>query len=117
MPGLRLRYRIRSVLRDHRAAPVEAIDQRGADGLRPRLEGHCRARGAGSDGSNKRLGQRYAIIECRTIFGLHEQAGCADSENIEVVLEAAAHEPAITIERACRVKHEEWGDRLRLRGA
>src|SRR6266581_2265425 len=36
----------RSVLRNHRAAPVEAVDQRGADGLHPRLEGKRRAEGA-----------------------------------------------------------------------
>src|SRR5947207_12725860 len=73
----------RSVLRDHRAlAPVEAVHQRGADGLHPGLEGNRGASEActGPEPRSKRLGQRDAIVGRRAIFRLHEPSWRGDSE-------------------------------------
>src|SRR5450756_1783195 len=96
MPGLlSSQVERRSVLRDQRAGPVEAIDQRGADGLRPRLEGWCKARKPTPD---KGLRKGDAVIECRAIFGLHEPAGRRDAEDVQVVFDAAANEEAVTRE-------------------
>src|SRR3984957_13782361 len=98
MPGLLScrKLSLRSVLRDHRAGPVEAIDQRGADGLCPGLE--RRRQAIRCSGSNERLRKSDAVVECRAIFGLHEPAGSRNAEDIQVVLDAAADEEAVTRE-------------------
>src|SRR5580704_2211067 len=97
MPGLLQACReIGSVLRDHRASPVEAIDQRGRDGLHEGLEGDRVAkRKAGGDGG---LGKRRAIEVGGAILGLHEPARSRDAEDVQAVLDAATDEPTITIE-------------------
>jgi putative SOS response-associated peptidase YedK len=103
MPGLFADYvEVRSVLRNQRATPVEAVDQRGADRLHKWLERDCCA-GESSEtgGRSERLCKRGAVIESRTVFGLHEPARCRDSENVEIVLDAAANEPPVTVEGRC----------------
>src|SRR5260370_21623900 len=86
----------RSVLRDQRATPVEAVDQRRADGLHPRLEGNC---SAGKSASDKGLRTGNAVIKRRAIFGLHEPAGSCNAEEVQAVFDAAANEEAVPVER------------------
>src|SRR6266481_6706192 len=88
---------VRSVLRDQRTGPVEAIDQRGADSLDPRFEGEAGSCRYVAD--IRQLADVLAIIIGRAIFRLHEPAGRRDSEDVQVVLDAAADEPAIAVER------------------
>src|SRR5207245_5718733 len=85
------------VLRNHRTAPVEAVNQRGADGLHPGLEG---------DGfSDQRIGavefflDRLLVVIGGAIFGLHEPAGRRDAEDVQVVFDATADKPAVAVER------------------
>src|SRR3954447_10878334 len=81
---------------DHRAGPVEAIDQRGADGLHPGLEGDgVRAE---SIGAIEAHGNIALVVEGGAIFRLHEPARGRDTEDVQVVLDATANEPAIAIE-------------------
>src|SRR5215218_3101277 len=58
---------------DGGAAPVEAIDQRGVDGLHHRLEGD-RVGGERAEGRRKSLIQGGAVVISRAIFSLHEPA-------------------------------------------
>jgi hypothetical protein len=76
--------------------PVEAVDQRCADGLHERSEGDVEASRQVSaiDPFLKIL----AVKPGRTIFRLHEPAGSVDPEEVQVVLDATAHEPALGIE-------------------
>jgi hypothetical protein len=82
------------LLRDDRAGPVEAVDQRCADGLYERLEGNGLAIG---DAGNGFWQGDAAEIRC-AILGLHEQARRRDAENVQVVLDAAANKPTAAIE-------------------
>src|SRR6266852_1399672 len=82
MPGL-LYYRnldVRSVLRDHRATPVEAVDQRRADGLHDGLEvdvvENRQAR------SVAQLANRNPLILGYAIFGLHEPAPTKQTKEV-----------------------------------
>src|SRR5713101_5006183 len=98
MPGL-LYYRnlnARSVLRDHRATPVEAVDQRRADGLHDGLEVDVVENR--QPRSVAQLANRNPLILGHAIFGLHEPAGAKHAKHVERVFNAAAHEPAVTIE-------------------
>src|SRR5713101_2597508 len=85
MPGL-LYYRnlnARSVLRDHRATPVEAVDQRGADRLHDGLHGDPKTvQTAAGEG----FAQIDALIFGNAIFGLHEPARSRETEDIQGVL-------------------------------
>src|SRR6266481_1836974 len=88
---------VRSVLRDQRTGPVEAIDQRGADSLDPRFEGeagNCRY-----VADIRQLADVLAIIIGGTIFSLHEPARRRDAKDVQAVLNTAADEPAIAVER------------------
>src|SRR6185437_5825127 len=81
---------------DNRSTPVEAINQRGADGLNQRMEGDGVA--CQRVGSINQLVDGLLVVVSRTIFGLHEPAGSGDAEDVEVVLYAATDEPALAIE-------------------
>src|SRR5439155_1922896 len=64
---------IRSVLGDDRAAPVEAVDQRGADGLGPGLESDRIARQSPSGAAkgitrSESRRQRNTVVEARAVF-------------------------------------------------
>src|SRR5437868_9725515 len=87
----------RSVLRNHRAAPVEAVDQRRADGLGPGLEGDVVT--GGEVGAVGELSDVLATVIGGAIFGLHEPAGRRDSEDVQVVLDTAADEGAAAVKR------------------
>ena len=39
------------------------------------------------------------VVESRAILGLHEPAGRRNAEDVQVVLDTAADEPAIAVER------------------
>src|SRR6266481_2614672 len=88
---------VRSVLRDQRTGPVEAIDQRGADSLDPRFEGEAGICRYVAD--IRQLADVLAIIVGRAIFRLHEPAGSRDAKDVQAVLDTAADEPAIAVER------------------
>src|SRR5580704_851274 len=98
MPGLLScrKLSLRSVLRDHRAGPVEAIDQRGADGLDEGLEGRHIRRQSAAQTRNEGFRQGDAVIVSRAVLGLHEPAGSRDTENVQVVFDAATNEKAVT---------------------
>jgi hypothetical protein len=85
------------VFGDHWAGPVEAIDQRGADSLDPRLELKV---GSRQYADSRQLADVLAAIVGRAIFRLHEPAGSRDAEDVQVVLDTTADEPAIAVERA-----------------
>ena len=86
---------------DRRPAPVEAIDQRGADGLDHRPEGDgIESRQAGHV---IQLLDVLSIVLGDTILGLHEQARPVDTEDIQAVFDTAADEPTVGIE-AVRVR-------------
>src|SRR5229473_4122001 len=98
MPGL-LYYRnldVRSVLRDERTTPVEAVDQRRADGLHDGLEvdivENRQAR------SVAQLANRNPLILGHAIFSFHEPAWAKHAKHVERVFNAAANEPAVAIE-------------------
>src|SRR5262249_47768167 len=79
-----------------RSARIEAVHQRGADGLLKRLEA---AAGGHAKGSRQVSGscfrQGHAAKIRGAIFGLHKQAWHGNAKNIEAVLDPAADEPAI----------------------
>src|ERR1700686_3452931 len=59
--------------------PVEAIDQRGADGLHKRLESdRITGRKASCD---RGLSKSGTIVVSGTVLRLHKPAGCCDAEN------------------------------------
>src|SRR4030081_1670736 len=85
-----------SVLRDDRTGPVEAVDQRGRDRLVPAVGTNAVDAGRQvGDVGNFVPGPR--TVESRAIFGLHEPAGRLDAEDVQVVLDTAADEPAVAI--------------------
>src|SRR4051812_21067699 len=90
-----------------RATRVEAVDQRGADGLHPRLEGSCES--VRKTGRYRGFRKRDPIIEGRTIFGLHEPARRGDAEKVQAVFDAAADEPTVTMEGGCGCNHRTAG--------
>src|SRR5262245_6850815 len=94
-PGLFAVVQFGSVLRDHRAGPVEAVDQRGRDRLIPVVEPNVVT--DGKVGDIEQFAGGPAIVEGSTVFGLHEPAGRSDTEDIQAVLYAAANEPAIAV--------------------
>jgi hypothetical protein len=77
-----------SVLPDHRSGPVEAVDQRGRDRLIPVVEPNVVT--DGKVGDIEQFAGGPTIVEGRTVFGLHEQAGPSDAEDVQAVLNAAA---------------------------
>src|SRR5689334_10913356 len=94
MPGLLYSpYPVtRSVSRNHRSAPVEAVDQFGSDGLNKFLgvvELASRAQGSARCSDNTNLRQPIGIKLGKAILGLPEQAG----QPVRSVLEPAAKEP------------------------
>src|SRR5439155_20517781 len=80
------------------ALVVEAVDKRRADRLYPRLESDHGARVTTAESGHSRLGQHSAIVVGTPIFGFHEPAGRGHAENVQTVLNASAHEPAVTTE-------------------
>src|SRR6266852_2141412 len=76
---------IRSVLRDDRTGPVEAVDQRGRDRLVPAV-------GTDAVDAGRQVGRvgdlipGLRIVEGRAVFGLHEPAGRRDTEDVQAVL-------------------------------
>src|SRR5271163_3981665 len=66
-----------SVIRDQGSAPVEAIDQRGGDGLHPRLGGD--GIGSQSAGWDDELRDVCRAIIGSAVFGLPEQSGEVNS--------------------------------------
>ena len=79
------------------ATGIEAVDQRGADGLYQGLECEigitCRQIAA-----IKQRVDVLAVVAGQTILGLHEPAGRLNAEDVQVVLDAAADEPAVAVE-------------------
>src|SRR5439155_16788298 len=74
---------------------VEAVDDLGLDRLNEGLEGDVglpRAR-------RSAVGEDDAIVFGKAILGLHEPAGRVDAEDVQRVLDTAANEPAVTMER------------------
>src|SRR5579871_2372664 len=97
MPGLLVYYaRRKSVFRDDRTGPIEAIDQRGLHRLDKRLEADV---GANEPVDRRQLVDVLAVVPGSTIFGLHEQAGHMDAEDIEAVLDATADKQAVEVKR------------------
>src|ERR1700753_4086400 len=72
---------------DSRSTPVEAINQRSSDGLNKRMEGHRVT--SQRIGSINQLVDGLLVIVSRTIFSLHEPAGSAEAEDVEVVFDTA----------------------------
>src|SRR5487761_1898269 len=104
----------RSVLRDHRAGPVEAINQRRADGLVPSLKGgRSSGRQAGRDNSFRK---GNAAIVGGAVLGLHEQARNINSEDVEIVLDAAADKETVTAEGVRRSDRRAAKTHARKRG-
>src|SRR4051812_49608693 len=84
-----------SVLGDDRTGPVEAVDQRSRDRLVPAVGADALSRqSVAAVGQDVR---GLGVVEGRTILGLHEPAGRLDAEDVQVVLDAAADEPAIAV--------------------
>src|ERR1700741_4235172 len=98
MPGLSSLHSTgrRLVLRNHRAGPVEAVDQRGRNGLVP--VGEPNAVSDRQIGAGGQLIESFRTIEGRTIFGLHEPTGRSETEDVEFVLDTTADEPAVASE-------------------
>ena len=71
------------------ATPVEAIDQRRADGLAQGLKVMVVV--AGNPVAMTVSGKGDAVIERRPIFGLHEPARCRYAEDIQAVFKTAAN--------------------------
>src|SRR3954469_6863293 len=85
----------RSVLGDDRAGPVEAVDQRGRDGLVPAVGADAVANR--EVGDVEQLVGGLGVVEGGTILGLHEPAGRSDAEDVQVVLDTATDEPAAAV--------------------
>src|SRR3954447_20839772 len=93
--ALELLLQQRSVIGNNRATPVEAIDQGGRDRLVPVVGADVAADRQVRDVDQ--LVDGLLVVVGRTIFGLHEPAGSGDAEDVQVVLDAAADEPAVAI--------------------
>ena len=79
-----------------RATPVEAVDQRSEMVWFQLLD--LRSTPTGRLVPSTNTSMDLAVIESRAIFGLHEPAGRADAKDVQIVLHAAADEPAIAVE-------------------
>ena len=113
MPGLFEACADRSVFCDHRPGPVEAVDQRGGDGLHQRIvEG--RGETGRHRGSHKGFRQGRITKVRSAVLGLHEQARRREAENIQVVFNATTDEPAIARKRR-RGRKGKAGDRPKQR--
>src|SRR5947209_6678740 len=77
----------RSVLRDHRAAPVEAVDQFAADGVDELLRVDRSAGQRASSNSPDRIGPDIILREA--VLGLPEQAG----QEVQRIFVAGTQEP------------------------
>jgi hypothetical protein len=81
---------IRSVLCDDRSAPVEAIDQRGADGLNDRGRSNRKSSQSSTD---KGFWQSNVIIFSQAVFPLHEPARSRNAEDVEVFAPPPRNQP------------------------
>src|SRR5216684_7150577 len=92
-------------------APVEAVDQRGADGLHDGPEGYV-VEDYGANGTRPcniaKLADLGPVIFGHAIFGLHEPARRGDAEDIQGVLHATSQEPAVTIETVGMQTATDW---------
>src|SRR5262249_15170643 len=82
---------------DRCAGPVEAIDQRSADGLYKRLEGDAVASQRAA--RIEELVDGPGVVISGAIFSLHEPVGAEEAEERQLVLDAAADEPPVLTER------------------
>src|SRR6202012_4089712 len=80
---------------DNRSTPVEAINQRSADGLNERMEGDVAT--DQSVGPVDQLVDVLLVVIGSAGSGFHEPTGRAEAKDVEVVLDAATNKPALAV--------------------